>query len=169
MSPAIDKDYDYIIFDCPPATKIVSQNAIAASHGYIIPVVPEAVMERGAPHLYQMMKTGIDKRLKDLAPFGDQHAVHVPDTRMIGLVITRIQAASGGYTTDHGQHLMSLRRRWKDSLMKPYISQGVGVSEALSAGVPVYDMSKTQNVGGRGIHRQFIELTSEIKKRVDGL
>ena len=105
MSPAIDKDYDYIIFDCPPATKIVSQNAIAASHGYIIPVVPEAVMERGAPHLYQMMKTGIDKRLKDLAPFGDQHAVHVPDTRMIGLVITRIQAASGGYTTDHGTAL----------------------------------------------------------------
>ena len=49
----LDKLYDYIIFDCPPATKIVSQNAIAASHGYIIPVVPEAVMERGAPHLYQ--------------------------------------------------------------------------------------------------------------------
>ncbi|MDA8171805.1 MAG: AAA family ATPase [Nitrospiraceae bacterium] len=35
----IDSDYDYIIFDCPPATKIVSQNAIAASHGYIISVV----------------------------------------------------------------------------------------------------------------------------------
>lgn len=45
----VDEKYDYIIFDCPPATKIVSQNAIAASHGYVVPVVPEAVMERGAP------------------------------------------------------------------------------------------------------------------------
>src|SRR6478609_8825904 len=59
----IDQDYDYIIFDCPPATKIVSQNAIAASHGYVLPVVPEAVMERGAPHLAQMVKTGIDAKL----------------------------------------------------------------------------------------------------------
>jgi chromosome partitioning protein len=63
----IDHDFDYIIFDCPPATKIVSQNAIAASHGYIIPVVPEAVMERGAPHLFQMVQTGIDSRLNALA------------------------------------------------------------------------------------------------------
>lgn len=28
----VDDEYDLIIFDCPPATKIVSQNAIAASH-----------------------------------------------------------------------------------------------------------------------------------------
>lgn len=58
----VDDKYDYIIFDCPPATKIVSQNAIAASHGYILPVVPEAVMERGAPHLFEMIKTSIDTR-----------------------------------------------------------------------------------------------------------
>ena len=48
----VDELYDYILFDCAPATKIVSQNAIAASHGYIVPVVPEAVMVRGVPHLY---------------------------------------------------------------------------------------------------------------------
>lgn len=38
----IDDLYDYSIFDCPPATKIVSQNAIAASHGYIIPRGPRS-------------------------------------------------------------------------------------------------------------------------------
>ena len=37
----IDEYYDYIIFDCPPATKIISQNAIAASHGYLVPVIPK--------------------------------------------------------------------------------------------------------------------------------
>ena len=47
----VDDEYDYVIFDCPPATKIVSQNAIAASHGYIVPVIPEAVMQFGLPHL----------------------------------------------------------------------------------------------------------------------
>ena len=77
----LDKLYDYIIFDCPPATKIVSQNAIAASHGYIIPVVPEAVMERGAPHLFEMMKKGIDGRLKTLAKWGDRRRAHVRNTK----------------------------------------------------------------------------------------
>ena len=165
----IDEKYDYIIFDCPPATKVVSQNAIAASHGYIIPVVPEAVMERGAPHLSQMMKTGIDDRLKALAPFGEPRAIHVPDTTLIGLVVTRIQVARGGYTIDHTQHLNSLKRLWKDALMQPYISQGVGVSEALSNSAPVYNLHHTQNVGGRGINQQYLKLTNEIKRRIDGL
>ena len=60
----IDDEYGYIIFDCPPATKIVTQNAIAACHSYI---VPESVMERGTPHIYEMMRTGIDNRLKALS------------------------------------------------------------------------------------------------------
>ena len=74
----IDDNYDYIIFDCPPATKIVSQNAVAVSHGYIIPVIPEAVMERGAPHLRDIMRLGIDGRLKALAAMGEERTKYVP-------------------------------------------------------------------------------------------
>lgn len=107
----IDGLYDYIIFDCPPATKIVSQNAIAASHGYILPVVPEAVMERGAPHLAGMIQNGIDVRLKALAALGTPRLVHVPDTKLVGLAITRIKThgpAQSGYIDDHTTHLASL-------------------------------------------------------------
>lgn len=167
----IESEYDYIIFDCPPATKIVSQNAIAASHGYIIPVVPEAVMERGAPHLHEMVKSGIDGRLKALASMGDPRAMFVPETKLIGLAITRIQTSRGysGYTDDHTQHLTSLERYWGKSLAKPYIVQGTGLSQALAEGVPVYDRSYTQNVGGRGLHDQYKKLAAELKKRIDAL
>jgi chromosome partitioning protein len=167
-----DDDYDYIIFDCPPATKIVSQNAIAASHGYIIPVVPEAVMERGAPDLFEMVKNGIDKRLNALAAMGTQRLMHVPDTALVGLVITRIQPhgpAYSGYIDDHTQHLGSLQRRWGDRLVEPYIVQGTGVSQALSDGVPVYDRRGTQNIGDRGIDRMYRQLTDELKRRIDAL
>ena len=85
----IDDMYDNIIFDCPPATKIVSQNAIAASHGYIVPVVREAVMERGAPHLHGMIQAQIDERLRALSSMGQPRSMHVPDTALVGLVITR--------------------------------------------------------------------------------
>lgn len=168
----VDKDYDYIIFDCPPATKIVSQNAIAASHGYIIPVVPEAVMERGAPHLANMIATGIDTRLKALAALGTKRKMHVPDTKLAGVVITRIQTvgnAHSGYTDDHTQHLASLQKRWGKMLVKPYIEAGTGISQALSDGVPVYDRAGTQNVGRRGLDVSYKNLTTALKLRIDAL
>lgn len=168
---AIDEKYDYIIFDCPPATKIVSQNAIAASHGYIIPVVPEAVMERGAPHLRSMVQSGIDGRLKALAALGQRRTMYVPDTKLIGLAVTRIQTSRGysGYTDDHTQHLQSLQRYWGRDLIEPYIVQGTGLSQALADGVAVYDRSDTQNVGGRGLDEQFRQLTARFKRRIDKL
>jgi chromosome partitioning protein len=169
---SIEKDYDYILFDCPPATKIVSQNAIAASHGYIVPVVPEAVMERGAPHLAGMVSEGIDKRLKALAAMGTPRTMHVPDTKLVGVAITRIQTsgpAASGYTNDHTQHLDSLQRRWKRDLIGPYIEAGTGISQALAEGVPVYDHAHTQNIGNRGIHRMYRELTAALKTRIDAV
>lgn len=168
----VDDQFDYIIFDCPPATKIVSQNAIAASHGYIIPVIPEAVMERGAPHLFNMVRTGIDTRLKALATMGTPRTMHVPDTKLAGVAITRIQThgpAASGFTDDHTQHLASLQRYWKTNLVQPYIEAGTGVSQALAEGVPVYDRSFNQNVGNRGFHTMYQSLTAALKQRIDAL
>lgn len=165
-------DYDYMLFDCAPATKIVSQNAIAASHGYIVPVVPEAVMERGAPHLRNMVKSGIDERLKALAALGSRRSMWVPDTELVGLAITRIQRAGNaesGYTNEHTAHLRSMQRQWGDDLMAPYILQGTGVSAALSDRVPVYSRAGTQNIGGRRIDQQYRELTTVLKAKIDSL
>ena len=168
----VNNEYDYILFDCAPATKIVSQNAIAASHGYFIPVVPEAVMERGAPHLHNMIQSGIDDKLRALAALGRPRSMHVEKTHLVGLVVTRIQVAgraSSGYTNDHTQHLRSLQRQWEEDLLTPYISLGTGVSSALTDRTPVYDLYSTQNIGDRGIHRQYEELTDNLKSRMDDL
>ncbi len=128
-------------------------------------------MERGAPHLYEMVQDGIDKQLNALAAMGEPRKMHIPETELVGLVITRIQTSGGysGYTGDHTQHLRSLKRHWNDMLVEPYISQGTGVSQALAQGVPVYERGSTQNIGGRGIDIQFKDLTTELKQGVDSL
>ena len=164
----VDDEYDYIIFDCPPATKIVTQNAIAASHGYVIPVVPEAVMERGAPHLRDMMESSIDDWLRALSRRGTHRPMYVSDTELVGLVITRIR----GYFNDHRQHRRALQRRWGNMLITPYIDEGTGVSAALAAGRTAYDTRVPnwgQNIRDREIHLQYMDLTDEIKNRVDAL
>jgi chromosome partitioning protein len=168
----IDESYDYVIFDCPPATKIVSQNAIAASHGYIVPVIPETVMQRGAPHLVEMIRNGIDRRLDTLRDFGDPRSAYISPTAHIGVVITRIRThgpAYSGYTDDHTEQLEALERIWGDRLILPYIEDGTGVSQCLAESVPVYDRAHTQNVGRRGFPQMFRELVATLKQRIDTL
>ena len=55
--------YDYVIFDCPPATKIVSQNALACSDGYIVPVIPDELSSRGVTHFSSLVRHKIDDKL----------------------------------------------------------------------------------------------------------
>jgi hypothetical protein len=118
-----------------------------------------------------MVKTGIDAKLNALAPFGEPRALYVPDTKLVGVVITRIQSSAGysGYTDDHTQHLDSLQRRWGADLLEPYIPYGTGVSQTLAASAPVYDWAGTQNIGRRGIHTAYRKLTATLKERIDAL
>src|SRR6202451_917827 len=55
--------YDYVILVCPPATKIVSQNALAASDRYIIPVIPDELSSRGVTHFRSLVQDKIDGKL----------------------------------------------------------------------------------------------------------
>lgn len=42
----LDGDYDHCLIDCPPALDILTDNAIAAAHGLVIPVQPERTSMR---------------------------------------------------------------------------------------------------------------------------
>ena len=174
----IDEKYDYIIFDCPPATKIVSQNAIAASHGYIVPVVPESVMIRGVPHLIRLIQTGIDQRLKNLAgldqvQFGvEPRSIYVPDSELVGLVVTRIQTGAGGNIVSTSRDILTaLENRWGKYLIEPFIQQGTGVNDALFKGIPVYNDWKNPNVSEivSPHNESYIDLTYSIKAELDKL
>lgn len=59
----IENEYDYIVFDCPPATMYVTQNALAASQSYIIPLIPSELSMRGLVHLINMINEKVYKRL----------------------------------------------------------------------------------------------------------
>ncbi len=182
MCEWIDKNdiaslYDYVIFDCPPATKLVTQNAIAASHGFIIPVIPEAVSVRGVPHLISRVMTKIDKKFEGLAQYLSTKGYpiqqsYVPVAKLVGIVITMIIVsgrARSGYTSDQTTHLESLKRTYLTQIVEPYIVHGVGVPEALTDGYPVYPLSNRQNIKTGDFVDKFRELTDALKSRMDAL
>lgn len=151
---SIDTEYNYIIIDCPPATKLVTQNAIACSHGYIIPVIPEAVIIRGVPHLRNLLTNKIETKLHTLSNFVSTSGTatiqsYIPRTQLVGIAITRIQTsgkATSGYVNDHTEHLHTMETQWGSDMVHPYISQGVGIAESLRSSLPVYSMSHHQNI-----------------------
>ena len=175
-------EYDYVIFDCPPATKIASQNAIAASHGYIVPTIPEAVMQRGVPNVITMIKN-VDSFIKEESRKvpkvrgrlrGDR--VWVPDTKFMGLAVTWVRPQ----TTDHMEHLGRLERlaRWHGwHMFKPYIPHTTITSKALARNRPVWDMPNSElkrklltvGVGKQGIDVSYRALVKQIKGRIDRL
>jgi len=174
----IDEEYDYIIFDCPPATKIVTQNAIAASQGYVIPVIPDSVSTRGVPHLISRVFTKIDKKYSSLAEFlktkgKNISPIYEPNTKLVGIVISKIKTsgpAISGYTSDQTTYLRDLERgEYSKYIVKPYIVEGVGVPEALSAGAPVYSLYSNPNIDNRGFKEIFKNVSQDLKQRIDAI
>src|SRR6185295_8523173 len=74
-----EEKYDYVLFDCPPATKIVSQNALAASNCYIVPVIPDELSSRGVTHFQGLVEQKIDGKLEYLRTSARVTSDQTPD------------------------------------------------------------------------------------------
>jgi len=170
-SGASDK-YDFVIIDCPPATKIVSQNAIAASHFYILPVIPDAISTRGVTHFYNLVQAQIDGRLKSYAnsiPSNLIPQTYVADTQFGGIVISNAQThgpANSGYIDEHTRHMRMLRRDWEHNVYNNIIERATGVAESLGDGWPVYNRLEYPNVINRDLPTMFKRVCSEIVARL---
>jgi|ERR1035437_3483037 chromosome partitioning protein len=146
--------YDYVIFDCPPATKLVSQNALAASDYFIIPVIPDVMSSRGVTHFRQLVTEKIDKKLDFLKTGAgispkDTPASYVPTTKMAAIVpwlAKHAGNARSGLTSLHTEQLLSLRARWGNDIIQTVVKSFTGVAEAMDAGWPVWTAYETQNI-----------------------
>lgn len=148
------KFYDYIIFDCPPATKLVSQNALAASDYFVIPVIPDAMSSRGVTHFRNLVTEKIDKKLSFLKTGAgisqnDTPASYVATTKLAAIVPFLAKHAGNavsGLTNIHTEQLSTLRRLWGNDLIPTVVKSFTGVAEAMDAGWPVWTAYETQNI-----------------------
>jgi chromosome partitioning protein len=166
------EDYDYVIFDCPPATKIVSQNALAASDSYVIPVIPDDLSSRGVTHFKNLVETKIDKKLEYLrtsarVPNRDIPTAFVPNTRLAGIVIFLVKHAGrarSGYTNIHTEQIAALRRTWGTDVIQTVGKNKIGVPEAVNAGWPVWNW-QSNNVTV-AVDNMMTSICDDLKTRI---
>ena len=52
----LDEKYDFIIFDCPPANNMITQNALVVSDYYLIPIMMDDMGVQGVHHVYNIVE-----------------------------------------------------------------------------------------------------------------
>jgi chromosome partitioning protein len=168
-----ESNYDYVIFDCPPATKIVSQNALAASDCYVIPVIPDDLSSRGVTHFRNLVQNKIDCKLEFLknsaqVPPAEVPKNFVPTTKLAAIapfLVKHAGNARSGLTNLHTEQIALLRRTWKGDVIQTVGKNKIGVPEAVNAGWPVWNYG-VNNVT-TAVRTMMSSICDQLKARID--
>jgi chromosome partitioning protein len=141
VQPILD-DYDIIICDCPPNLTIPTQNALAMSSHYIVPISPDFLSGIGVGLLINRVK----KFCEEL-----EHQLELG-----GIVISRV----GRPALHRESTVAAIRKTFNDAVLKSEIKERVAVSEAAAAHKPIYDMSDLN------ASAEFRSVSNELLRRI---
>lgn len=111
--------YQHVIIDCPPALDLLTNNALAATHGVLVPVQPDRTSIRALRLLTEQMS-----HLEEL--------ITRPPIEYFGIVPGLYRRPMTAYAEAALQALHSL-----GIPVLPHIPMGVVVNEAAQRGIPV--------------------------------
>ena len=141
LKPVMDQ-YEMIVCDCPPNLTIPTQNALAMSTHYVVPVTPDYLSALGVA----LLTTRIDELCDSL-----DHK-----TANAGIIISRV-----GRKAAHRENILSgLRKRFRKSVLKTELHERVAVSESASLQKPVFEMGDDQ------ASQEFAEMSQELLGRL---
>jgi chromosome partitioning protein len=145
LEPARQK-YDYILIDCPPTASLFSYSAFLASDAYLVPVKPDPLSVLGLPLLERAMDDYEDRSGQAL-------------TRL-GLVFTQVRQTDAMRRT-----MAQVRKDYPDEVFNSYLVQTTGVAEAVDAGQPPQDFSKSK----AKLKDEMADICEEFIERIDNL
>lgn len=139
---AVDKDYDVIICDCPPNLTIPTQNALAASSFFVVPISADFLSALGIGILL--------RRIKQLGEDLDQQL------KLAGIVISRV-----GRPAYHRDEILNqLRKTFTGDVLTQTITERVRVAEAAAKHNSVFGTQDQVAIN------EFTEVCKEISKRI---
>lgn len=138
----ISENYDYIVCDCPPNLTIPTQNALAFSTHYVIPVSLDFLSAIGIGLLIG--------RLKELSEELERDLVN------IGIVISRV-----GRPARHREETeVTIRNQFKDLVLDQKLTERVAVSEAAERNQSIFDSGDQESIA------EFTSVCKEILERL---
>ena len=131
-------EYDIVVCDCPPNLTIPTQNALALSTHYVVPVSPDFLSSIGIALLMNRVQ-----KMSDALESPIKHT---------GIIMSRVGRPS--YFRE--QTVQTLRQAFKDKVFDAEIRERSAVSESAAKNVPVYLM------GDREADKEFSAMSKEL-------
>ncbi len=139
---AFEKDFDYVLIDCPPSLNLLTVNALVAANSVIVPLQCEFLALEGLSDLIK----NIERVKKNFNP-------HL---KIQGIVLTMFDRRNNlSFMVEK-----EVRKYFGALVYQTYIPRSVRISEAPSHGKPImlYDF---KSVGAQS----YINLAKEVLKR----
>ena len=138
-----DRDFDFVLIDCPPSLSMLTLNGLCAAHGVIVPMQCEYFALEGLTDLVNTIK--------------QVHANMNPDLQIIGLLRVMFDPR----TTLQQQVSDQLKAHFGDKVFNTVIPRNVRLAEAPSYGLPgvIFDPSAKGS-------QAFITFAQEMVERV---
>ncbi|MFP9137895.1 ParA family protein [Devosia sp. XGJD_8] len=135
-------DYDIIVCDCPPNLTLPTQNALAISTHYVVPVSPDFLSSLGIA----LLMTRVEK-------FGDdmEHAIE-----NAGIVLSRV----GRPSAFRDQTTADLRKQFAGQMLKAEIKERSVVTESTAKNKSVFQM------GDQQAKQEFTAFSKELLKKL---
>ena len=139
----VDKDYDFILIDCPPSLSMLTLNGLCAAHGVIVPMQCEYFALEGLTDLVNTIK--------------QVHANLNRDLQIIGLLRVMFDPR----ITLQQQVSEQLKGHFGDKVFNSVIPRNVRLAEAPSYGLPgvIFDPSS------KGA-QAFVSFAGEMVQRI---
>lgn len=138
----VDNKYDLIVCDCPPNLTIPTQNAIAASTHYVVPISADFLSSLGIG----ILLSRIEQLCEDLA-----HTLN-----LAGIVISRV----GRPAYHRSEIVTALRTQFPNGVLNSTIQERVAVAEAASKQISVFQNTDAQ--AAQEFKAVYLELKNKI-------
>ncbi len=125
---SVMSNYDVVICDCPPNLTIPTQNALALSSHYVVPVSPDFLSALGIG----LLTNRVRRFCRDL-----EH-----DLTFSGVILSKV-----GRDSAHREEIKdTIRRQFTGNVFNTEIKERSAVSESASQGRPVFQMADQKAV-----------------------
>lgn len=141
LKPVLDQ-YDMVVCDCPPNLTIPTQNALAMSTHYVVPVPPDYLSIVGVT----LLTTRIDELCENL-----DHKI-----TNAGIIVSRV-----GRKAAHRENLLAgLRTRFEKLVLNSELRERVAVPESVSLQKSIFEMGDEQ------ASQEFTAMSQELLERI---
>ncbi len=136
----LERQWDYILIDCPPALGLLSLNALVAAREVLVPLETRVMALDGLAQLLKTVDT-VKQRLN-------------PELLINGIVACRVDKR----TRLSMDVMKELKKRFENMLYKTYVRETVRLAECPSFGQPItlYDSKSPGTEDYRNLAKEFI-------------